>query len=244
MSSYILSFLGFGNVKKKLSSEKLVHSVGEFGAETRTRFYRTQFEKFKEDLTSINEADKEYRDFPRNHRFCSFIDRRKGSASNGTGDEDEIIFFEPPANCKRIPSEHVPLWFFDSSATSIIPNVGYSETMHSSVEQKQMDKVAQKVPPNEENITSKSDCNGALLVLSFHVEAANEIRCYLYLNGQVTRFMADDIVLLLPRYFADTKANREFVQSAAAKRIVQNVHSKLIDSKFEAFYNEYKYGDK
>merc|ERR1712083_138297 len=51
----------FGNVKKKLSSEKLVHSVGEFGAETRSRFYRTQFEKFKEDLTSINEADKEYR---------------------------------------------------------------------------------------------------------------------------------------------------------------------------------------
>lgn len=235
-------------MKLKLSSEKCNQSVGQMSAQRSdlwSRQYREQFESFRANLMSINDDDVEYQDYPQNHRFCSFVDRRKKTKSNGTVDEDEIIFFEPPANCKRIPSGHVPLWFFDSSKTSIIPNVGYTQRWNAKMNGQGVDadyEDDRKAPVDERNITSSDACNGALLVLSFHVEAVNEIRCYLYLNGQVTRFMADDIVNLLPRYFEDTKENREFVQSAEAKRLVQIVHSKLIDSKFEAFYNEYKYG--
>eukprot|EP01083_Nonionella_stella_P255231 876294_1 len=54
---------------------------------------------------------------------------------------------------------------------------------------------------NNLNINSMSHCNGALLTLSFHAKESDRMKCYLYLNGQMCRFFAEDIFYVLPTFF-------------------------------------------
>merc|ERR1712087_557520 len=178
------------------------------------------FKDFKGDI------NKKYKDaaknYPSKNRFCSFMDRRKDAEQKEVANEH--IFFEPASNCDKFPqhkSGHVPLWFFDSSKTSIIPSIGYHKEI---TDQAAASKAATlNRQPSEQNITSGSACAGAMMLLSFHVEAANEIRCYMYLNGQVARFFADDIVDLLPRYFADSEENKAYLAGEDVKAAVANI---------------------
>merc|ERR1712212_1415353 len=163
------------------------------------------------------------------------MDRRKDAEQKEVANEH--IFFEPASNCNKFPqhkSGHVPLWFFDSSKTSIIPSIGYHKEI---TDKATANKAAGQ--PSEQNITSGSACAGAMMLLSFHVEAENEIRCYMYLNGQVARFFADDIVDLLPRYFADSEENKAYLAGDEIKQAVVVIKKKLRDIKFEAFLKEY-----
>jgi len=232
-----------GNIKNKLKSEKCLHEIAVLDAKERNvRAYKLQFEKFK-DVIKTKYKGKEGDEYPRNHRLISLIDRRKPKDDNGTVDSDEIYFYEPPSNCNTMPTEQndkiVPLWYFDASKTSIIPHIGYNEAMNSKDPTKHISKVV-----NKQNINSSLACKGSLLVLSFHVEAINEIRAYLYLNGQITRFFPEDITGLLPRFFVDSKENRKFAKGDAAQTMVEAMKPKLRDLKFEAFYNAYKYKKK
>ena len=88
-------------------------------------------------------------------------------------------------------------------------------------------------------IDSTFHCKGALILLSFHVEAIDEIKVYLSWNGQMTRFMPQDIIDILPEFFEGSKENRDWVKSEDAKEMVQKMSEKLRDSKFESFYKQY-----
>ena len=55
----------------------------------------------------------------------------------------------------------------------------------------------------------------------------------------MTRFLPNDIVELLPRFFSQSTANTEWLKSQDAKELVANVKKHLIDKRFEAFLNEY-----
>eukprot|EP01084_Bolivina_argentea_P106124 190013_1 len=231
-----------GNVKNRLNNEKLLHEIGVMKrAETDEkdeksdgdngyrymRGYGECFDKFRVNLMETK-GDK-FAEYPRNHRLCSLIDRRQPKEENKkyVRKEDEIIFYEPPKDCNRIPNQEeaeVDLWYFDSSKTCILPNTGYGKQVKKSVEL---------------NITSGTGANGALLVLSFHVLSADQIRAYLYWNGGVMRFFAEDVLCLLPSFFVDNKENKAFRQSAAAQSIASDIKTKLRDKKFEAFYKEY-----
>merc|ERR1712228_1003802 len=262
----------FGNIKQKLKTEECIFTIqvnDDSDASKRSiRAYKNGYAKFYSDVIAKKYKGTEYEEYPRNHRLCSFVDRRKtvkymeehkndedvspnklvnnGNDNNNDDDdekvdnsiidEDEIYFFEPPANCNVIPKNAVPLWYFDSSKTCIVPNIGYTEAMLA-------DKInnVSKDKQSEEVIHSGFPAGGSLLILSFHVEAADNIRCYLYLNGCMTRFFAEDIVNLLPRYFEDSKENQEFIESDEAKTMIEEMKPRLRDMKFEAFYNEYKF---
>merc|ERR550539_111300 len=99
-----------------------------------------------------------------------------------------------------------------------------------------IDKMGMRDKLKYDKITSQSNCNGAMIVLSFHVESTDEMRCYMYINGQVLRFMPEDIQLVLPLFFdAEFKKNKEFAQSEKAKKLVKKMKDNLRDVHFEAF---------
>eukprot|EP01084_Bolivina_argentea_P155425 270844_1 len=183
-------------------------------------------EMFNEFTYKTSKLAKKYKTFehnpyPKKHRFCIFIDRRKSLSNNDT--TDEVIFFEPPNDCNEIPDDpYTQLWFFDSSQTCIIPNTLYG---------------------NKSNlISSGSTDTGKLMILSFHVISPDENRCYLYLNGGMTRFFPQDIIDILPLFFEQTNENKIFKNSKTAQNMVNQMNDKLIDLRFEAFYDKYGNG--
>merc|ERR1712176_1426285 len=94
--------------------------------------------------------------------------------------DDELIMFEPPNDCNVIPSDHHPLKYFENLRKCVIPGID-----------------------NDGNITSLSDCNGAMILLSLHVASSDDIKCYMYINGECLRFAPGDILKVLPNFFDD-----------------------------------------
>merc|ERR1712048_306523 len=89
-------------------------------------------------------------------------------------------------------------------------------------------------------INTLSKMNGAMLVLSFHVESSDVIRCYLSINGQIIRFMPSDIQNLLPAFF-DTEFgdNAKWKESKEAAQLVGDMNKNLKDVHFNAFLKRY-----
>merc|ERR1712228_255523 len=148
--------------------------------------------------------------------------------------KDELIFFEPPNDCNKLPKEeHVPMVYFETSRTCIIPRVGYGDDRPYIEDPKERILKA--------TITSRMHCNGAMLMLSFHVESKDEIRCYMYLNGQIMRFMPNDIRVLLPKFFdKEFGDNKGFAESKDAQKLVDAMKENLRDVRFNAFMKKYK----
>merc|ERR1712013_97354 len=203
----------FGDIIGRMESEQLVRakSVLEFE-------HRGFIDPFK-DFVEKNEMGKKHKAYPRMRRFCAIVDRRKGES-----EKDELIFFEPPKNCNSFPEHkdgYVQLWYFDTSKTCILPQKGYG---------------AGEGNVLRENITTGSATKMSL-TLSFHVEGADEIRCYLFVNGGMMRFMPKDVIDFLPGFFAaDFADNAKWAESEDAKDLVARMEKQLVDARFSAFY--------
>jgi len=212
----------FGDIKQRCETEKLSNSVGpvQVGA-------RAFIDPFKE-FVEKNEMGKKHKDYPHKRRFCAIVDRRKGEAET-----DELTFFEPPANCNSFPEgEYVQLWYFDSTKTCILPNEGYNA---GAKDDKKEPAAEQK--PTDKAITSGTGCGGTAVTLSFHVEGADEIRCYLCVNGGMMRMLPGDLNDVLPLFFdEDFGDNKKWKGSEAATKLVERITPMLCDAKFNAFY--------
>eukprot|EP01084_Bolivina_argentea_P251435 421698_1 len=197
----------FGNIKERLVKEDLPHIVTTLDHGISKMFQ--YFEELKIELRKKYKLTFD-QNMLRKRRFCLIIDRRQPDSNNGTVESDEVIFFEPPDNCNSIPEygkiDHVPLWYLDSSKTCIIPNIGYengknSKHIDEKSEQFFMPESRDKLKALREPITSQTTCNGTLMTFSFHVESMDEIRCYMYWNGQIARFLPEDAINVLSRVF-------------------------------------------
>jgi len=237
----------FGDVKLRLKSEKCVFkNVGiddEKGNDVRrVRLFTDTFKKFQNEQVSTKYKGKEFEEYPRNHRFCSFLDRRKPDDGDkkdfNISKKDELIFYEPPSNCNVFPKDKPqPMFYFDTSRTCIIPNVGYKNGKGKSPDLSG----DQKKKLLQQPLTSQSPPSAASILLSFHVVAADEIRCYMYINGQIMRFMPSDIITLLPRFFdKEFGDNAKFPQSDRAKKMVDEMNKNLRDVRFAAFMKKYQ----
>merc|ERR1719461_682981 len=98
-------------------------------------------------------------------------------------------------------------------------------------EEDEKDAKEQKTMDNE-TIHTKSP--GAHLCVSFHVKAWDQILCYLYVNGQYLRFMPEDLISILPRFFVQSEANIEFIEEEkhGAKELVAEMEKVLRDEQF------------
>ena len=60
------------------------------------------------------------------------------------------------------------------------------------------------------------------------MDEQDNIRCYFYFAGQCARFLPEDIKLLLPLFFEETVANKEFANSNEALFIINSMRMNLI----------------
>eukprot|EP01084_Bolivina_argentea_P248535 415754_1 len=239
---------GLGDIKKRIKANKLPHVVTALNSKpddrNGVRMFREPYNKFASE--KINEKYKKdndmYSQYPRKHRCCTLIDRRKpkkGKDASGIAEEDELIIWEPPTDCNTFPDEkdrgYVPFWFFDSTRTCIVPNDDYDD-MKSDIDK--------QLKSMKDVVTSKTGANGKLITLSFHVESDVEIRAYWYINGQVARFLPMDILYILPQFF-DPKVcdNHLWLKSKDAREMMHRIKKGMKDIGFEAFYNEYRCKD-
>ena len=90
----------------------------------------------------------------------------------------------------------------------------------------------------------KDKLGGQMLVFSFHVLGAEEIRCYLFCNGQFLRFHPNDVVNILPILYKNSDKVRSALlekwnqneEAASWKERFDNFKEVLQDKRFEQFY--------
>ena len=64
--------------------------------------------------------------------------------------------------------------------------------------------------------------------LSFHVDSADSMRCYLYINGQHSRFFPPDIKMVLPQFLVANDLNDKFLESDEIDEMILGLEDKLI----------------
>ncbi len=81
------------------------------------------------------------------------------------------------------------------------------------------------------------------MTLSIHIKETDAISCYLYWNGQMTRFMPRDIVDVLPKIFNmdwNHGENQMFLHNKyMTNYIINQMKTMLIDKHFNAFVESY-----
>mmetsp|Transcript_20989 Transcript_20989/g.33519 ORF Transcript_20989/g.33519 Transcript_20989/m.33519 type:complete len:478 (-) Transcript_20989:235-1668(-) len=112
---------------------------------------------------------------PHKNRLVIVVDRRK--CETNAAAQSEIFMYRPPLG-GAFPNNTVPEWHFQASFECVIP--GHSQ---------------------HDTITAKSLAGGYVFCLSFQIEQANAMKCYLYAQSQMIRFFPEDIATLLPDFF-------------------------------------------
>ena len=210
------------DLKKKLKDNKRLFVSQPFMAEKdkgsdalKGQRISDLFGELRQEMSKKYENPSMQQTYPRRHRFVSVVDRRvpeqKENDKHGIISGDELVMFEPTEDCNKFPKgKHVPMFYFETSRKSIIP--GYDVKMNA----EQKDKMQKGV------INALDPANGGLMTLSFHVESTDEIRCYLFYNGQMLRFLPEDIVLVLPIFFdPEFGDNKTFAKSQFAKDLIE-----------------------
>merc|ERR1712129_83841 len=227
----------FANIKQKLEDDDRLFIRKPFDQKDRSgdvvsRLFDTQFKEFKKGMEG--KYGGKMKQYPRKFRFCSVVDKRlPDCGAGGVIDGDELIFFEPTKETAIIPpGKHVPLVYFETSKACLIPAAkGYVEPKGA-----QAADTGAKDKLTKEPITSQSPCKGAMMLLSFHVESTDVMRCYLYVNGQCIRFMPEDVIMLLPTLFdGKVPGNKGWAKAEHAKRLVEVMRTQLRDVQFGAF---------
>jgi len=230
----------FGDLKGKLKQNECLSKDVSFKSanhDQAVRVLNQNFDIFRKEMSKKYKDEKMETTYPRNRRFCSIYDRRKLGNENNKGKEDniiddeELIIYEPTDDSDKFPEngKHVQMFYFEASRKCVIP--GYDVKNDAG----QREKMTKSI------ITSQCPCQGGRMTLSFHVESVDEIRCYLFLNGQSLRFMPEDIILVLPIFFdpkvaiGATVPNEKWKESKEAKELIELMKPKLRDVHFSAF---------
>ena len=144
--------------QKELEFEETESTDVIYKTIAKARFLSQRYNCF---TSVLAEKDKDYHldEYPQNHRFSIFVDRRNDKPTNGN--KDEIIIFQHPADCNTLPPDHVPEIGFEFIRKCLIPR-------------------------KDGHITADDDICGQLMTLTFQVEQKDEIRCYIVWNKQAS----------------------------------------------------------
>merc|ERR1719245_1871851 len=96
-------------------------------------------------------------------------------------------------------------------------------------------------PPNDCNTIPHQhlaekyfDLSRMCLIPKSDYKSLDEVKCYLYWQGQGHRFYPNDIKKVLPNIFNMNQENKAFIKSKEAKELINRM--KISDKKFEKFY--------
>ena len=131
------------------------------------------------------------------------------------------INIQPPNNCNTIPDNHIPLWYFESSKTCLIPNIGYNNG-------KNDDRYSRN------SISTLDDIEA--ITFSFHVEDRNKIRCYMFWDKCYTRFYAQNSIQLFKFIFDKQKYNQFISQKDKCINLIKKLDLAITDKQFATFY--------
>eukprot|EP01084_Bolivina_argentea_P031652 58583_1 len=195
----------------------------------RTKIFQNALCEFS---TNLSKAGHNTLSYPQRERFCVIVDRRQKTKLNlyteteyankneleqkqnhDQHEFDNLIFFQPPNDCNCLPNgSYPPEIYFERSKQCLLPK---SE--------------------KKNRITSHDNVCGQLLTFSFHVRATDNVKCYMYWNGQCMRFYPSDIINVLPIIFDNNVyGNKQFVCGKSGKSLVSQMN--INDLQFERFY--------
>ena len=83
---------------------------------------------------------------------------------------------------------------------------------------------------------------GQMFVLSYHIISKDEIRCYLFYQGQSFRFYGEDLINVLPIFFMDCKKARDVMlrkynHDKEWRGEFDGFCKTFVDDQFERFYH-------
>jgi len=227
-----------GDIEAKLRANGLRYVVMEIGNiyENRKVFanLRDEFRR-KYNLKMENT-----REWLQGKRFVVMVDRRKYDP-RAKKSKDTVWFYEPPKDCRDIPSNAVGEWYLNATRTCLLPPLDPTQYGAFGGNGAKTGNENQKKKLTEGNIGSKEACCGALMTLAFHARSTDEFKCYLCHNAQIIRFMPRDVKHLLPNFFdKQFPGNERFARGEKCDEYAQQMEGRLIDLKFEAFKSKNK----
>eukprot|EP01084_Bolivina_argentea_P120584 213764_1 len=211
-----------GDIHKNLQASNCIFNCGNSFLETYKKFIEIMKEK---------KGDKYMNDYPKKRRIITFVDGRSKicEIETGTGakgkdkikisdnkNKDKITIFETASDYREYPDNnnnkmddekmeielHVPEWGIEATRSVIIPQIGYPERLSP--------KLASNITKILRTKTAVTSCNGTLLVFSFHVEAENQVMCYMWWRSKCILFFPQYIDQFLPKIFKKKQDEVDF----------------------------------
>eukprot|EP01084_Bolivina_argentea_P024182 45106_1 len=135
---------------------------------------------------------------------------------------DDFYIYSPPEECSSLgDGSHVPEVYLAKSKNCILPKTGYHD-----------DNVINK---KNHTISVCDTLNGKNFILSFHVEAQDNVKCYVFFNGTIARFFPEDMLNVWPKFFKNSKQNEEFLKKK--EELLQSLEKvEIRDDRFEEWY--------
>jgi len=235
----------FTKLQGLMDTFDMKHVTGKFEGRNRRKSERLITEKFVEFRNKYKGQLVDENPFPHRKRTCALIDFRVDLEAEADADSDQkaddrdkevhnLLFFGPKEKIDKdnvkddaelkdneVHKEPLALNFFHNMRNTI-PVDPDADALQSP-----------EVPEPVLNAWT----TGPVVQFSFHVLESNDIRCYFYINGQCSRFMAHDLKNLLPIFFVGD-GNDKFKGSKEMDKIVDNVGKLLKDEKFEGFLKD------
>merc|ERR1712087_80530 len=92
----------------------------------------------------------------------------------------------------------------------------------------------------QDTVTVDNGYNGQTLTMSFHVDDAQSVRCYLFWSGSYIRIVyAEDLRVVLCSIFdTQMKLNRAYLKDAKSEAQINEL--KIRDPTFDKFYGQVK----
>lgn len=223
-----------GNIEMKLTSNKLKYSKAEIDFKYgRGRLSRV-FEKLYGQYLKENnmESPKDNVLHLRYKRLISMVDLRQHAHGQNIDLPDTIFMYEPPRDCRDIPQDAVPEWYFASSRMCLLP------ALHDEHDRYGMEK---RHPDKYQGIGAAFELNSSMMTMSFHVKDQDVVKLYLYHNAQCIRFMPEDIKIILPLLFnMDYGDNARWISEMnEVNGYIDRMRRCLKDVEFEAFQQSY-----
>ena len=179
-------------------------------------------------------------DYPKNKRMVMFVDRRSKTWEDNKLHNfgDEVIFYDPPKGTNSLPDKQdyetiLPESYYNTSQKCLIPRIGYNDGINEALITSKMNSLKRT---QNSTISCKTACGGNLILFSFHIISSNIIKCYVWREGQFTRFFPQDIHYILPKIFkSELSTTKQFINDEKIHELISNV--KFIDKQFEYWYN-------
>jgi len=195
----------------------------------------------------------------RGKRFCMFIDRGTRLSDpeyvkTENDDRDKVIMFQSPekiakngkGNVGIIPNDALPEWGLNALKVCVIPRKDRNEEEKKGDDDMDMEEHQHMIGPIHAQTVIPHYVNAQMIVVSFQVPVKDSIRCWMMVNGQATRFEAEDIIDTLPRFFdcektatengtMDWTNNADYSASQEIKEQQEVIRKLLIDEQYANF---------